>query len=60
MNIEKEKKKVELLKVSAALGEQKLRILEKGEEIKRLQESVYVQEEKIKELELLITSMEGE
>lgn len=48
--LEIKKLKVELLRVSAAKGEMELRVEERMEEIKRLQDNIKIQEEKEKEL----------
>jgi hypothetical protein len=51
MNIEKKKKEVELMKVQAAKAEFELKIIQRMEEIERLEDNIKLQEEKISELQ---------
>ena len=58
--LEIKRKKVELLRVSAAKAELELRIHERMEEVERLQEHIKVSEAKETELAQLIQDMEKE
>ena len=51
MNIEKEKKKVTLLKMQAARADMNLKVLEKEAEIQRIKESLINQDEHIAALQ---------
>lgn len=51
MNLKQKRLESELLRVRAAKSEQELRILEKQEEIDRLQQAIAVQIKREKELE---------
>lgn len=51
MNLKTKRLETQLLQVKAAKADQELRIMERQEEIKRLEDAVKVQETKIKELE---------
>jgi chaperonin cofactor prefoldin len=57
MSIEKLKLKAELLRVQSAHAEMELHVEERKVEIKRLENNMIIQEEKIKELQ---TKIQGE
>ena len=50
MNLETKKKELELAKVTCAKQEMEFKILERLEDIKRLEESIEVQNKRIEEL----------
>jgi hypothetical protein len=59
MNLELKRLESQLLQVKAARSEQELRILERMEEIKRLEAAVVIQKTKEEELENKIKSFGG-
>lgn len=59
INLELERKKLEMVKVAAAKEEMKFRIMERESEIQRLQENIENQDKRLKELKDEIQSMEG-
>lgn len=59
MNLELEKKKLELIKVQTALAELEYRVLERVAEIERIRQNIATQNEAIDKLNETIKSMEG-
>lgn len=57
MSIEKKKKQLELARVSLAKQDMELKIEEKMEEVKRLQDAIKIQEQKEAELQLEINKL---
>jgi SMC interacting uncharacterized protein involved in chromosome segregation len=59
MSIEKAKIKLEIMKVICGAEEMKYKIMERKADIKRLEENIIIQENRIKELEAKLTELEG-
>ena len=54
MNLDLERKKLELVKVEAAKYEMQFKIKERESDIQRLKDNIKIQDDKIKELKALI------
>ena len=59
MNIDLERKKLELVKVEAAKYELEFKIKERMADIQRIKENILIQDKKINELNSEIATMEG-
>lgn len=57
MSLERKKTEVELIRVEAAKAEMELRIAERQEEIKRVEENIKIQDSKILELKQRLESL---
>lgn len=57
MSLEKKRKQIELMRVTVAKQEMELRIEERMEEVKRLEENIKIQNTKIEELNNDINQM---
>lgn len=57
MTLDLKKKELELMKVNCAKAEMQMKIFEAHENIKRLEENIIVQDDRIKELEKEINEL---